>query len=199
MDDATCRLIFDPFFTTKEKGRGTGLGLASAYGIIKNHGGMITVSSRVGQGTRFDIHLPLSDKAIRPEHPMEAGLRKGLETILLVDDEQMILEVGAAMLSRLGYEVIAVNSGGEALEKIRSMGTALDLVILDLIMPGMDGGKVFEAIQEIRPELPVLLSSGYALDGQAEAILQKGCRGFIQKPFNLTELSEHVRKVLDQN
>ena len=197
MDDATCRLIFDPFFTTKEKGRGTGLGLASAYGIIKNHGGMITVSSCVGQGTRFDIHLPLSDKAVRPVHQMAAGLNKGRETVLLVDDEQMILDVGTAMLSKLGYEVIAVNDGAKALEKIRTMGTALDLVVLDLIMPGMDGGKVFEAIQEIRPQLPVLLSSGYALAGQAETILQKGCRGFIQKPFNLTELSKHVRKVLD--
>ena len=198
MDEATCQLIFDPFFTTKEKGRGTGLGLASAYGIIKNHQGMITVSSRLGHGTRFDIYLPLSDKTIRPAHEIEVGWREGRETVLLVDDEQMIIDVGTAMLSKLGYKVIAVKSGAEALEKIRAMGTALDLVVLDLIMPGMDGGKVFAAIQEIQPGLPVLLSSGYALDGQAEAILQKGCRGFIQKPFNLTELSEHVRKALDQ-
>ncbi len=198
MDDATCQLIFDPFFTTKEKGRGTGLGLASAYGIIKNHGGMITVASRLGHGTRFDIYLPLSDKTIQPAHAIAVGLREGRETVLLVDDEQMIIDVGTAMLSKLGYKVIAVKSGAEAIEKIRAMGKTLDLVVLDLIMPGMDGGKVFAAIQEMRPELPVLLSSGYALDGQAETILQKGCRGFIQKPFNLTELSEHVRKVLDK-
>jgi CheY-like chemotaxis protein len=172
--------------------------LASAYGIIKNHGGMITVSSRLGHGARFDIYMPLSEKATRPMRQMKAGLSKGRETVLLVDDEQMILDVGTAMLSKLGYEVVAVNGGLEAIEKVRAMGTALDLVVLDLIMPGMDGGKIFTAIQEIRPDLPVLLSSGYALDGQAEVILQKGCRGFIQKPFNLTELSEHVRKVLDQ-
>ncbi|MGD9332722.1 MAG: PAS domain-containing protein [Desulfobacterales bacterium] len=198
MDEATRQRIFDPFFTTKEKGRGTGLGLASAYGIIMNHGGLISVESQPGQGTTFEIYLPLSGKALASEETVASGLLKGEETILLVDDETMILDVGQAMLTKLGYRVRAANGGPEAIAMIEQMGDDLDLVILDLIMPGMDGGKVFDAIQQLRPQLPVLLSSGYAINGQAETIMRRGCQGFIQKPFNITTLSEHVRKTLDK-
>jgi CheY-like chemotaxis protein len=198
MDEATRQRIFDPFFTTKEKGRGTGLGLASAYGIIMNHGGLISVESQPGQGTTFEIYLPLSGKALASEETVASGLLKGEETILLVDDETMILDVGQAMLTKLGYRVRAANGGPEAIAMIEQMGDDLDLAILDLIMPGMDGGKVFDAIQQLRPQLPVLLSSGYAINGQAETIMRRGCQGFIQKPFNITTLSEHVRKTLDK-
>jgi two-component system, cell cycle sensor histidine kinase and response regulator CckA len=197
MDAATQQQIFDPFFTTKDKGRGTGLGLASAYGIIKNHEGIILVNSKIGHGTTFHIYLPMSDEEAYPDAPMAGRLLKGSETVLLVDDEEMILEVGQAMLKKLGYRIIVADSGRQALDVVDSKGDDIDMVILDLIMPGMDGGKVFERIKEIRPQLPVMLSSGYAINGQADDIMKKGCNGFIQKPFNLSELSQKLRQILN--
>jgi len=197
MDTTTQQQIFDPFFTTKEKGRGTGLGLASAYGIIKNHEGLILVNSKISHGTTFNIYLPMSDEEAYQEVPMQGRLFKGSETILLVDDEEMILEVGQAMLEKLGYQIIVADCGKQALDVVNSKGDEIDMVILDLIMPGMDGGKVFERIKEIRPQLPIMLSSGYAINGQADEIMKKGCNGFIQKPFNLSKLSEKVRQILD--
>ncbi len=198
MDSATLQRIFDPFFTTKEKGRGTGLGLASAYGIIKNHAGVITVYSEVGQGTTFNIYLPLSDQKVAREISLEEQLVKGTETILLVDDETMITQVGAAMLGRLGYRPVAVNSGEEALTALRQNTTPIHMVILDMIMPGMDGNEAFDQIRALRPNIPVMLSSGYALNNKANEIMRKGCNGFIQKPFSLPELSHKIRSILDQ-
>jgi len=197
MDEATRQRIFDPFFSTKEKGRGTGLGLASAYGIIKNHAGLITVNSEVGHGTTFSIYLPVSDREVLREDPAEGGLVRGSETILLVDDEEMIIDVSQAMLESLGYRVIVAKGGDQAIEQISEKGSDIDLVILDLIMPGIDGGETFDRIREIQPEIPVLLSSGYAIDGKAHHVMRRGCNGFVQKPFSITELSEHVRKILD--
>lgn len=198
MNKATRRQIFDPFFSTKEKGRGTGLGLASAYGIIKNHGGMITVYSEIGHGTTFNIYLPISDKDVYRELHMESGPVKGSERILLVDDEEIIIDVGQAMLGELGYRVIVANGGPQAIEAVKSAGNKIDLVLLDMIMPGMDGGKTFDRLHEIHPKLPVILSSGYAINEQASDILRRGGNGFIQKPFNITDLSKIIRKVLDE-
>ena len=198
MNAATCQRVFDPFFTTKEMSRGTGLGLASAYGIVKNHGGAITVYSEVGQGTTFNIYLPLSGKNVYREPPREKTLVNGSETVLLVDDEKMVIDVGEAMLERLGYRVVVASGGEAAVEKISQMGKEIDLVILDMIMPGVDGGRAFDRIREIRPDVPVILSSGYAINGKANEIMQRGCNGFIQKPFNIAELSQKVRGVLDK-
>jgi PAS domain S-box-containing protein len=197
MNEATRMQIFDPFFTTKEKSRGTGLGLASAYGIIKNHGGMIAVYSETGHGTTFNIYLPVSDRNAHPEVSPENALIKGSATILLVDDEEMIIDVGQAMLKRLGYRVMVCRGGLEAVKVIANVGNDIDLVILDMIMPGMDGGTTFDRIREIRPGMPVLLSSGYAINGQANEIMRRGCNGFIQKPYNISDLSDKVRNVLD--
>jgi two-component system cell cycle sensor histidine kinase/response regulator CckA len=197
MPDNIRQRIFDPFFTTKHKSRGTGLGLASAYGIIKNHGGIITVYSETALGTTFNIYLPLSEKESDQDAPAESDMLMGSETILLVDDEKMILEVGAAMLVKLGYQVIAADGGEPAVAKLLQMGDQIDLVILDMIMPGMDGGTTFDRIRAQLPTMPVLLSSGYAMNGRATEILERGCNGFIQKPFNLSELSKKVREVLD--
>jgi len=199
MDEATLQRIFDPFFTTKEKSRGTGLGLASAYGIIKNHGGLITVYSEIGHGTTFNICLPLSNREAHRDVHVEEGFTKGSSTILLVDDEKMILDVGRAMLERLGYCVMASGGGQEAVQAITDQGSKIDLVILDLIMPGMDGGTTFDRIREIQPDMPVLLSSGYAINGHADKIMRRGCNGFIQKPYNISELSKKIRKVLDES
>lgn len=197
MDETTRQRIFDPFFTTKEKSRGTGLGLASAFGIIKNHGGLITVDSKINQGTTFNIYLPLSDKAaVRKTKPSTLPL-KGSGSILLVDDEEIVLEVGQEMLSALGYNVTAVNGGEKAVNAITSMGNEVDLIILDMVMPGMDGSTTFDHIRKQQPGIPIILSSGYSMDGQAEKIMRRGCNGFIQKPFNLSTISQKIRAVLD--
>ena len=197
MNEDTRRQIFDPFFTTKEKSRGTGLGLASAYGIIKNHGGIITVYSERNHGTTFNIYLQISEKEVYQETATEGAMLKGSETILLVDDEDIIIDVGQAMLKKLGYGVVISKSGLAAIEKIKDFGSEIDLVIIDLIMPGMDGGKTFDRIREIHPQMPVLLSSGYAINRQATEILQRGCNGFIQKPFNIAELSQKIGNILE--
>ncbi len=197
MNAATLRRIFDPFFTTKKKGRGTGLGLASAYGIIRNHSGFITVHSEVGRGTTFNIYLPASDKEVDQDVPAKKVLLKGSETVLLVDDEEMIHHVCTAMLETMGYLVVAARSGKQAVDAVRQNMPGIDLVILDLTMPGMDGGQTFDCIREIQPAMPVILSSGYAVNGQVKKIMQKGCNGFIQKPFNFSELSQKVRETLD--
>ena len=199
MGRKTLRRIFDPFFTTKEKAKGTGLGLASAYGIIKNHDGIITVYSEEGHGATFNIYLPMSDKMAVPDLPTDRKIARGSGTVLLVDDEDMILEVGRALLERLGYRVVAVNSGEAAVEAVQRMGSKIDLVLLDMIMPGMSGGEAFDRIREIRPQMRVILSSGYTIDGQARLIMQRGCNGFIQKPFNAAEISQRLRQLLDSD
>ncbi len=198
MDEHTLPRVFDPFFSSKDKERGTGLGLASAYGIIKNHGGMITVDSQLGKGATFTIYLPESEQLNLPEKPQVETLIKGEGTILLVDDEDIIIDVSQAMLTVLGYRVVVARTGQEALVAVERQGAGIDLVILDMIMPRMDGAKVFEAIRRIRPGMPVLLASGYAMDDKAERIMSRGCNGFLQKPFNLTELSTKVHAILVQ-
>ena len=197
MDKATRQRIFDPFFTTKDKGRGTGLGLASAYGIVKNHGGTIKVMSEPGHGTTFNIYLPLSEAEAQHELTVEKNIVTGNETVLIVDDEEMILEVGKSMLEKLGYHVVVAGNGEQAVEMVANMKNQIDLVILDMIMPGMDGEKTFVQIREIQPELSILLSSGYSINGQATKIMRRGCDGFIQKPFNISGLARKIREVLD--
>jgi two-component system, cell cycle sensor histidine kinase and response regulator CckA len=197
MDEATMSRIFEPFFTTKEKGRGTGLGLASVYGIVRNHKGFVTVMSEKDVGSTFTICLPASDRPVKQEEKPVEKLQKGGETILLVDDEGFILDVGAQMLTHLGYKVIPAGGGREGLEIFNGRKDEIDLVVLDMIMPDLGGRETFERIKEIDPGVRVLLSSGYSLDGQAEEIMEKGCKGFIQKPFSLGELAGKIRGVLD--
>jgi len=194
-----CQRVFDPFFTTKEKQRGTGLGLASAYGVVKNHGGIITVESTLGVGTSFSVYLPLSEKPVEVEAVGEIETIRGRGTVLLVDDEDIITKVGKAMLESLGYDVLTVHSGADAVEIVSERGAEIDLVILDLIMPGMDGGVTFDKITALHPEMTVLLSSGYSLEGQAQEIIDKGCDGFIQKPFSMSKLSRAIDRVLSKS
>ncbi len=198
MDRATQEKIFDPFFTTKEMNRGTGLGLASAYGIIKNHGGLINVYSEKGEGTTFNIFLPASQKEVQKIGDQATALKEGSETVLLVDDEEMILDVGEKFLKELGYGVLVASGGEKAIEIYSTNPDAIDLVVLDMIMPGMSGGETFDRLKEINPGLRVLLSSGYSMNDQAKEILARGCDGFLQKPFNLKNLSEKLREILDK-
>jgi PAS domain S-box-containing protein len=195
MDEATMQRIFEPFFTTKEIGTGTGLGLASAFGIIKNHNGYIDVKSRPGQGAVFNIFLPATEEEVPIADKRTVELTPGNETILLVDDEQAILDACAFMLDKLGYRVIVARGGHEAVQVYREKGAQIDLVILDIIMPDLGGGEVFDRLLKIDPEVRVLLSSGYSIEDQAAEIMARGCDGFIQKPFQLEELHRHIREI----
>jgi len=210
MDDTTQQRIFEPFFTAKEMGRGDGLGLASAYGIIKNHGGIINVYSKKGEGTTFNVYLPISVKGIIEEKELPEEILKGTETILLVDNEDMILDVGRRMLEKMGYRVLTASSGEKAIEMVTKAFIARggkhaekespepDLVILDMIMPGMDGGETYERIKEVNPGIKTLLSSGYSEIGQVTEILEDGCDGFIQKPFDIKDLAQKLREILEK-
>ncbi len=200
MDEESQQKIFEPFFTTNEMGRGTGLGLASVYGIIKNHGGYINVYSEKGVGTTFNIYLPTSkDQVLEQEKVLSKTVLKGSETILLVDDEDMIVDVAQGILKLLGYNVLTAKGGKEAIQAYKKNQDKIDMVILDMIMPDMNGGEVYVKLKEIDPDIKVLLASGYSLNEQASAILERGCNGFIQKPFNMMDISEKIREILDKN
>jgi PAS domain S-box-containing protein len=197
MDEKTKERIFEPFFTTKEMRRGTGLGLASAYGIMKGHGGFIDVQSEVEQGTTFTLYLPASEKRRISTETISADVTEGDETILLVDDEETIANVSKEILEELGYSVITARSGSDAIKIYQLMKDEIDLVILDMIMPEMGGGETFDLLKLISPHVKVILSSGYSIDGQAMEIMERGCHGFIQKPFSIEDLSKIIREILD--
>ena len=197
MDKATQERIFEPFFTTKEMGRGTGLGLASVYGIIKNHGGFINVYSEKGEGATFNIYLPASEREVIEEKKPAGDTLRGTETVLFVDDEDMIIEVAEELLEQLGYKVLTARSGKEAIETYEKNKEQIDIAILDMIMPDMSGGETYDKLKEINPDIKVLLASGYSLNGAATEILDRGCNGFIQKPAKMRELSQKLREILD--
>jgi len=199
MDEVTRQRIFEPFFTTREMGRGTGLGLASVYGIIKNHEGFINVYSELGEGTTFTVYLPASGKAVVKEKRTYEKLVIGQGTILLVDDEKMITDVGKQIIKRLGYDVLTAGGGKEAIEIYKENQDKIDLVVLDMIMPVMGGGETFEKLKEIDSNVRVLLSSGYSLNSQASEIMALGCAGFIQKPFYMKELSQKIAAILKED
>jgi PAS domain S-box-containing protein len=189
--------IFEPFFTTKDVGKGTGLGLASAYGIIKNHNGIIRVYSEIDNGTTFNIYLPASDDKVAKEIKVSSELLKGQEKILLVDDEVGTIHVEELMLKELGYSVLPALSGQEAVQLYKANMVSLDLVALDMIMPEMNGRDTYEELKRINPKVKVLLVSGYSLNKQIEELMGKGCNGFIQKPFDIVQLSQKLREVLE--
>jgi len=197
INEETRQRIFEPFFTTKEFGHGTGLGLASAYGIIQNHQGTIDVDSQMEEGTTFHIYLPASQKIRKVVKPDFEHHHNGPETVLLVDDEDVILKVGSQILQELGYTVMTAGSGKEALEIYSANRDKIDIVVLDMIMPGMGGGETYDSIKALKLDVKVLLSSGYSIMGEASAILDRGCQGFIQKPFTVKSFSEKLREILN--
>ena len=197
MDKETLECIFDPFFTTK-KTRGMGLGLAFAYGVVKGHGGYIDVYSERGRGSTFTIYLPASQKRIEKAiKTTTIGVTKGDETVLLVDDEEVILEAGIDLLINMGYEVLTARDGKEAIEVYEKNLDDIDIAILDMVMPIMGGGEAYDRMKEKNPDIKVLLSSGFSIDSEATEILERGCDGFIQKPFTINELSRKIREILD--
>jgi CheY-like chemotaxis protein len=196
MPKETLDQVFDPFFTTKETGPGSGLGLATVYSIINSHNGYIEVESVRGRGTTFHIYLPAADGQAVPDDVRSNQIVKGRGTILIVDDEEMVLEVGVQLLEKLGYRVIQAMNGEQAIALYQKHQDLIDLVILDIIMPGMDGAAVFDQLQQIQSEVKVLLASGYSIEGQATGILNRGGSGFIAKPFTLQQLSQKISALL---
>ena len=196
MSEETLQRIFEPFYTTKSVGKGTGLGLASVYGIVEGHAGTLAVASQKGVGSTFTVYFPASDKALESAPEIHQPIARGKGSILLVDDEEIIREIGSRMLENLGYGVRLASSGTAAVDIYRKEGKEICLVMLDLIMPGMSGGETFDAIQAINPSARILLCSGYSADDQALGILSRGCAGFIQKPFNLSALSQKIKDIL---
>ena len=190
--------IFEPFFTTKEVGKGTGLGLASAYGIIKNHNGIIRVYSEKNHGTTFNLYLPASNLEEVNDIKISTEMVKGNEAILLVDDEETTIQVEKLMLRKLGYQVTPALGGKEAVELYKEKMVDFDLVALDMIMPEMNGKDTYDVLKKINPAVKVLLVSGYSQNKQIDELMDQGCHGFIQKPFDIVQLSQKLREVLEE-
>jgi len=198
MDAATLERIFEPFFTTKAMNRGTGLGLATVYGIIKQSGGHIVVDSHVGRGTTFRIYLPSVAADVRPAAPGPNGSAAGgRETILIVEDEPDVSEFASDALVLYGYTVLSATSPNEALAIARRHRDDIDVVLTDVVMPGMSGRELATRIAEICPRARVAYMSGYTED----AIVRRGVHSaeipFIAKPFTADSLAHHLRTVLD--
>ena len=183
--------IFDPFFTTKEVGEGTGLGLASVFGMVKNHNGEIRVYSEVGVGTVFNVYLPVIS-TLTAQKKRDIEIIKGVGTILFVDDEEVLRVTGKVILERLGYSVILAQNGSEALEKYRKNRDIIDLVISDMIMPVMNGSELFYKIKEIDSLCRVIIASGFTKDENLVDLKKAGLLGFIHKPYKISELSKII-------
>jgi PAS domain S-box-containing protein len=189
MSEATLKRLFEPFFTTKPPGKGTGMGLASAYGAVQIHKGTIAVESKLGHGTTFEIDLPLAETAVEgPRHEPRALADLASVRVLVVDDEPDVRGLIREMLERAGCQVRTAQDGAEAVDLFREDWRAIDVVILDLMMPRMSGRDVFAALRQIDPDAKILVASGYSVDGEARALLDAGAIGFLQKPFELATL-----------
>ena len=197
MDEKTMQRIFDPFFTTKNLGKGSGLGLYCAYGIIKNHGGHIQVVSKEGVGTTFIIYLPASEKEITVTDTPSPDRIVGRETVLLIDDEERVRNTCRDSLKLLGYAVMTASSGEEAIKIYAEKTDIIDIIVLDMIMPGIGGKETYRRLREINPNVRVLLASGYAVDGKGREIMDAGCNAYIQKPFKVEQLSILIRDLME--
>ncbi len=199
MDRETLERIFEPFYTTKGVGSGIGLGLAIVYGIVQSHHGLILCESNLDKGTTFRVYLPVqeSEGAAPAKEERKRGDYRGAETIIIVDDEPDILDIGQNTLEQFGYTVLTVRSGEEAVETYARQGDRIDLVILDLGMPGMGGEKCLRELLRMNPAVKVLIASGYAATQTVHSILEAGATGFMAKPYRLEDMLKKVREVLD--
>ncbi|MBA4395107.1 MAG: hypothetical protein C0407_16270 [Desulfobacca sp.] len=198
IDPSVIGSIFEPYFTTKEPGSGTGLGLSVAHGIVKAHGGEIIVESELGKGTTFTVYLPILKRRIEEASGAVEKIPTGSERILLVDDEGPIVKVGIQMLSRLGYRVTGAASSAEALDFLRDNPAGFDLVITDMNMPKMAGDQLAKELLKIRPDIPIIICTGYSNKMSQETALLFGIKGFIMKPYIASQLAQTVRTVLDE-
>lgn len=188
--------VFEPFFTTKENGKGTGMGLAMVYGIVKNHGGTIRLETEPGKGTTFHCYLPLANQSVREEVTPTVPMVRGSGKILVVDDEELLRDVACKLLKHLGYQVVTAADGLQACEYYQEHQREVDLVIVDMIMPKVGGAECFRNLKRINPEVRAVLSTGYSLNDTAQQLLDEGMVGFIQKPYQLSQLSEVMAKAL---
>jgi len=195
MDARTQTRMFDPFFSTKFQGRG--LGLAVVYGIVKNHKGYISAESQVGKGTVIAVLLPAVRRLARLTPETAVPAHHGSETVLLIDDEAMVIDITRQLLEKLGYRVLTANDGREAVQVAETYQGSIDLALLDLGMPVMDGYQAFPLLQKHRPDMKILVCTGYAANGPVEDLIRAGAVNFVQKPFGLDTLSEAIRMALD--
>jgi CheY-like chemotaxis protein len=198
MSQETVQHIFEPFFTTKGEGKGTGLGLAMVYGIMKHHEGFINCYSEPGHGTTFRIYFPVVQTEVEEDLERESAIPQGgSETILLVDDEESLCDIGSQLLTRAGYTVLTATNGRDAIDLYRNQRGDISLVILDLIMPEMGGKECFQELAKIDSKVKVILSSGFLSDRTSEEARVFGFRGLVEKPYNMRQLLGMVRDVLD--
>ena len=197
MNEETQKRVFEPFFTTKAEGRG--LGLAAAYGIVKNHDGWISVDSELGKGTVVKIYLPAVETPVKEDAKStpRAEPIKGRGTILVIEDEESVMKVTREILEKLGYRVLEAKTGQEAIDVVKTFDGDIDLAMLDILLPGMSGETIYPLLIKARPNLKVLVFSGYSIDGPAQKILNAGAEDFIQKPFAVVDLSKKLKKILD--
>ncbi len=200
MDQETVKHIFEPFFTTKERGKGTGLGLSMVYGIVKNHGGHITCYSKHGQGTTFRIYFPALEAESREQkaESKKEEIVGGSETILMVDDDEILLNLGQDMLGEYGYTTVAAETGEKAIELYKAQKDRIDLVTLDIGMPGMGGHKCLKELLRIDPDVRIVIATGYAATGKVKELLDSGAKDYIGKPYQLKDILKKVREVLDK-
>ena len=199
MDPATIDRIFDPFYTTREVGQGTGMGLSVVHGIVESHGGFITVESEPGKGSTFHVFFPVAEKMpIDDEIEESRTLPTGNERILFVDDEKALTVIGSKMLEQLGYTVTTFTSSTVALEIFKSQQDGFDLIITDMAMPDLTGKELAAELLKVRPDIPIILCTGYSSIISKENAEEFGIREFCMKPWDMKQLAKTVRKVLDE-
>jgi len=199
MDQDLKTKIFDPFFTTKEIGKGTGMGLSVVHGLVKTMKGSIAVNSKPDKGTEFNVYFPVENgfPEIKSHKQINEGLKLGTENILLIDDEESILTMETQMLERLGYHVTSHISSTKALEVFRANSEKFDLVITDMAMPDMPGDKLSAELIKIRPEIPVMICTGYSNSMSEEKAISFGIKAFLLKPIIMKDLARKIREVMD--
>jgi CheY-like chemotaxis protein len=197
MDSETLEHIFDPYFTTKEVGEGTGLGLSVVHGIVTTHNGVITVESEPGKGTTFHVYFPVIEKDAETQEEDQGPLPTGNERILFVDDEEVIVDIGEKTLGQLGYDVVTKTSSLEALELFRADPGRFDLVITDMTMPKMTGDQLARELMKIRPDIPIILCTGFSPKISGKRAKEIGIKAFAMKPLVRRDMANIVRKVLD--
>ncbi len=202
MEESLRQRMFEPFFTTKDVGKGTGLGLSTVYGIVKGHGGRISCNSEPGKGTSFIIDFPALNGIQEPPEEVsgretEESLGGRMETILVVDDEPFVIDISKDILEQSGFRVLTASSGEEALQTYESSGEDIDMVLLDLSMPGMGGRKTLERLLELDPEAKIVISSGYTITDMENDLAGAGAAGYINKPYRLNDLLRKIREILE--